>query len=504
MRKNHIIRISGAVLLVLLLAGCAHAAAPTISLTETRITTDPGDQYDPAIWDNIVVFTDYRAADTDVYFHDLDTGEETGVIVAPGNQELTDVANGIIVYTDYRWSDVIVYDVSTGVTRNITRPDKERLGRAFNSVDPATDGTIVAWQDNRDGNNEIYAMDLVSGEERQISDSPDSDSRPAVNGGHIVWQRCAAGGTCDIYYYEWAGGTTQQITNTPDRNEWNPDIYGSDIVYQDHPQGNPFPEGDIFVYNLDTSTELRKSLEGNQANPHIWGDNVVFDDLSSGLYHIGLWNLPSGEVFPLTSGTSGQILNSIWENRVVYSDDRNGDLEIYMTEFYLTPSGDPPVADAGPDRTVPPGVPITFNGGGSYDPDGTIVSYDWDFDDSHTGSGITTTHPFTDSGEYWVTLTVTDNDGLTGLDTAIITIHSSAESIEDLKATVESLGLKNQQGYCAKLDAALKSLAKGNSNAAANQLNAFINMVEAQRGKTLSAEQADALIASARGIIAYL
>jgi len=321
-----------------------------------------------------------------------------------------------------------------------------------------------------------------------------------VKDGHIVWQRCAAGGTCDIYYYDWAGETTRQITATPDANERNPDIYGSNIVYQGDRDGN----SDIYVYNLDTGAEKRLPLPAAQANPHIWGENVAFDDLSSGLYHEKLWNVPSDTVFDLTGGTSAQYLNSIWENRVVYTDDRNGNLDIYMTVFTLIQNDLPPIANAGPDQTALAGEPVTFNGGGSSDPDGSIVSFAWDFGDGSSASGTTVTHAYAAAAQYTVLLTVTDNAGLTGSDTAVITVRTPAQAIEDLKTAVENLHLKNQQPYIAKLDAALKSLAKGNTDTAANQLNAFMNLVNAQRGKTLTDAQANALIASAREIIKYM
>jgi len=498
--------IIGMILLVLVLVGCAHAAAPGIVLAETRITTDPGDQYDPSLSGDIIVFTNYRSADTDVYYYDLNSGQEFPVIMgpAPGNQELTDVSGGIIVYTDYWLSDVWAYDIASGTGRDITAPDKIAVGHPFNSVDPSTDGTIVAWEDSRDWNMEIYAMDHamdpVTSEERRITTDTATDAKPAVNDGHIVWQRCAAGGTCDIYYYDWAGETTRQITATPDANERNPDIYGSNIVYQGDRDGN----SDIYVYNLDTGAEKRLPLPAAQANPHIWGDNVAFDDLSSGLYHVKLWNVPSDAVFDLTSGESGQYLNQIWGNRVVYTDDRNGDLEIYMTEFTLTQNNLPPIANAGPDQTALVGEPVTFNGGMSSDPDGSIVSFAWDFGDGSSASGTTVTHAYAAAAQYTVLLTVTDNTGLTGSDTTAITVRTPAQAIEDLKTAVENLHLKNQQGYIAKLDAALKSLARGNTNTAANQLNAFMNLVNAQRGKTLTDAQANALIASAQEIIRYM
>ncbi|MEA3277188.1 MAG: PKD domain-containing protein, partial [Pseudomonadota bacterium] len=45
------------------------------------------------------------------------------------------------------------------------------------------------------------------------------------------------------------------------------------------------------------------------------------------------------------------------------------------------------------------------------DPDGTIVSYEWDFGDGAIGSGATATHVYAAGGNYSVTLTVTDDAG---------------------------------------------------------------------------------------------
>jgi len=56
---------------------------------------------------------------------------------------------------------------------------------------------------------------------------------------------------------------------------------------------------------------------------------------------------------------------------------------------------------------------IQFDGSSSYDNDGTIASYLWDFGDGENGTGITPQHIYPNKGVYNVTLTVTDNDELT-------------------------------------------------------------------------------------------
>ncbi len=59
------------------------------------------------------------------------------------------------------------------------------------------------------------------------------------------------------------------------------------------------------------------------------------------------------------------------------------------------------------------GEPISFNASASYDPDGSIVSYFWDFGDGTNSTGIEVSHAFSITGNYTVTLTVTDDDGAT-------------------------------------------------------------------------------------------
>ncbi|MFC1574292.1 FlgD immunoglobulin-like domain containing protein, partial [Candidatus Latescibacterota bacterium] len=98
------------------------------------------------------------------------------------------------------------------------------------------------------------------------------------------------------------------------------------------------------------------------------------------------------------------------------------------------------------------------------------------------------------------------------------TIHFSVYAIVEsgtvylLNSLIETIngydningGLKNS--LTKKLENVIAKLEKGNKNAAANQLGAFINQVEAKRGKKkgLTNEQADELMAQAQSIIAMI
>ena len=67
------------------------------------------------------------------------------------------------------------------------------------------------------------------------------------------------------------------------------------------------------------------------------------------------------------------------------------------------------------------GQSVTFRAGASYDRDGYIRSYRWDFGDGGQGSGVIVTHSYSAPGSYRVVLTVEDDLGAT--DTATRTLY---------------------------------------------------------------------------------
>jgi len=90
----------------------------------------------------------------------------------------------------------------------------------------------------------------------------------------------------------------------------------------------------------------------------------------------------------------------------------------------------PPVASfTSTPSSASTGTAITFDGTGSYDLDGTVVSYSWAFGDGATGAGAVVSHSYSLAKTYTVTLTVTDNGGVTGS-------SSSQVSIGDLPPVV--------------------------------------------------------------------
>ena len=89
----------------------------------------------------------------------------------------------------------------------------------------------------------------------------------------------------------------------------------------------------------------------------------------------------------------------------------------------------PPVALAGPDRTVCPGEPVTFDASGSGDIDGKIAAWRWEFEDGVVLEGPVVDRTFDKAGTVGVRLMVTDDSGATacsaGTDRATVKVNAS-------------------------------------------------------------------------------
>jgi PKD repeat protein len=89
-----------------------------------------------------------------------------------------------------------------------------------------------------------------------------------------------------------------------------------------------------------------------------------------------------------------------------------------------------PVAlfSANPSQGLPP-LQVNFDASASYDPDGSLTSYDWDFGDGTWGSGKITSHTFNKRGTFPVTLKVTDNSMRTAFSIKEIVVFSKPTAL---------------------------------------------------------------------------
>jgi len=203
---------------------------------------------------------------------------------------------------------------------------------------------------------------------------------------------------------EYAGGATPHIIFTP---VIDPNRIVQHIAWTGGGFGSPVDISDSTMLHYPSLAEKSGTLYAVWQVGSYGSGQAVYQNV----YQSGKWSGQSavsasnGCTFCDIAVDPAGKANIVW--------DAGG--EIY---FSLGSSGaptipnKPPVADFvfSPATGIAP-LTVSFDGGGSYDPDGRIVQHDWIFGDGDTASGQTTTHTFTQQGTYAVKLTVVDNQG---------------------------------------------------------------------------------------------
>jgi beta propeller repeat protein len=316
------------------------AADAVMTINEFQITTDPAQQNEADIYGTRIVWQDNRNGNWDIYMCDLsDSGSNVQITTNTSNQFEPQIYGDYIVYYDDRngnW-DIYMYDLVNHTETQITT-------NTAIQQNPAIYGNRIVWEDNRNsGNWDVYMYDLVNHTETRITFFG-TNRYPAIYGDRIVYAK-TYDGDINIYMVD-LSGTGEILISTP---EWcvygdlpRSAIYGDRIVYEGENEvwrNSAFIcEMNIFMKDLRTHAEWRTTDTYTQKNPDIFENYIVWDDNRNGnIYTIGhddwdiyVYNLDSVTETRLTNNTKNQQKPAVYGDRIVYQDDRNGNWDIYM------------------------------------------------------------------------------------------------------------------------------------------------------------------------------
>jgi PKD repeat protein len=160
---------------------------------------------------------------------------------------------------------------------------------------------------------------------------------------------------------------------------------------------------------LVATQDLSLGIMVSKIGPTVFNPDATGSAICVGLdlpgFSVGIYNCHTVvDIVSLISATNGEI--------------------VYIT------SNPPPVADPNGPYGGIVGAAVHFDGSASFDLDGSIVSYEWDFGDDTTGTGVDPTHTYALAGTHTVSLTVTDNENMT--DTASSSVTIGEEPCVDL------------------------------------------------------------------------
>ena len=145
--------------------------------------------------------------------------------------------------------------------------------------------------------------------------------------------------------------------------------------------------------------------------------------------HKGLNGLPApGQIRTFVAGAANPVNLEIGPGGdLFYADFDGGTIRRIR---YTSSVNQPPTAVASATPTSGSGpLTVNFNGSGSSDPNGDMLTYAWDLDGDGTFDDSTASQPsytYTQQGSYTATLRVTDPGGLSDTDAVVISVGNTA------------------------------------------------------------------------------
>ena len=180
------------------------------------------------------------------------------------------------------------------------------------------------------------------------------------------------------------------------------------------------PRLDIEVYQETEITLRTTGRKDNTVALQVYEDGELIDEMS-------VSRIPGNPDAQLSSLTLNKYIDREYEFLLIFDAAHAGEnptwltfesgdnVEVFYTVFTTCVGGfhqEVPVDAVYLDNVLQSNGQYFFDASASYDLDGAIVSYEWDFGDGSTATGEQAEHTFAGTGIYEVILTVIDDDGI--------------------------------------------------------------------------------------------
>jgi PKD repeat protein len=222
-------------------------------------------------------------------------------------------------------------------------------------------------------------------------------------------------------------------------------------------------DADLFEFSTGTGT-VSFTTASLSSSPNLDAQLAVYDASGTLVTYANAATLSGGLTTDLTAGTYYLAVEGVGSGDALSGYSDYGSLGGYTLSGAVPPApvnaAPVVVVSATPTSGAAP-LTVAFSSAGSYDPDGSIASYSWDFGD---GSPLETTadpsHLYKSAGTFIASLVVVDNGGKSSRATKTITVAN------DTRIYVSSIALTGKTSNTSRTATAVITVMKANGTVA--------------------------------------
>jgi PKD repeat protein len=278
---------------------------------------------------------------------------------------------------------------------------------------PGTYHVMLTVQDNTRAGNNIGTdrITVIVNDPPQAAAS--ADRRAVAPGEEIVFDGSASvdrDGNLIGFYWDMGDAAIMEGTRVTHQYE-KPGLYTVKLAVRDDSGTSTDTDADSLLIFVNQAPRAEAGPPQLVSSSEVRFDGTGSTDSDSSIIEYS-WDFGDG-----SSGSGPEPLH-IYGNPGTYTvkltvtDDSNTSNGTDTDETTVVVNS-APIADAGPPLTAAPGEELAFDGSSSFDPDGEIREFLWDFGDGQTARGPKVTHAYEKPGYFTAMITVHDNTGHT-------------------------------------------------------------------------------------------
>lgn len=426
--------------------GTVTASIPPWNQNETRFTLNFSGQYDLRPGD-LVTVTDGNTIKThtvtgfQITNIDVDTDIVSGITNTGGSVDLWICGDGCVNRNE-------PVDQNGEWSANFAVPGDKDWEQGTFDIKPGTGGDSAQWDEDGDGtvigwNVPYYTLHAnLKGNEVHGHDWPgssmvtltiDNDTNPTNGVLYTDKKQADEDTSCGLPCFNLQGIFTLQrgqiVTMSDGDITKVVHISTLDVISMDI-------EHDTISGIADPGSTISVDIH---SSPEQIGRRVVADANGQWVVDFSTLENQNGQgIYDLIPGSFGRAV------QLNPDDTDDGTLE-----YWSIPINEPPIAEAGADQTTLEGDTVILDASASSDPNGDVLTYEWDLDNDGLYDDTTGVKPnvtFPDNGIYIVGLKVTDPLGLNSTDTAQVTVNNVIPVVTMGQVSVNNLGILTGNG----------------------------------------------------------